>query len=67
MNKAESLMVNINELLQELEEQQRQEKRKKIKEWLKMRLEDLKRLMKMLKNSGIEDIKISELKKILNF
>ena len=32
-----------------------------------MRLEDLKKLVKMVKNSGIEDIKISELKKILNF
>lgn len=60
-------MVNINELLQELEEQQRQEKRKKIKEWLKMTFKDLFNLIKMVKNSGIEDIKISELKKILNF
>lgn len=32
-----------------------------------MTFKDLRNLIKMLKNSGIEDIKISELKKILNF
>lgn len=60
-------MVNINELLQELEEQQRQEKRKKIKEWLKMTFKDLRNLIKMAKNSGIdlEKTTISEVLKSL--
>lgn len=57
-------MVNINELLQELEEQQRQEKRKKIKEWLKMTFKDLFNLIKMLKNSGIDDMYLKDLENI---
>lgn len=60
-------MVNINELLQELEEQQRQERIKNLKEWLKMTFKDLRNLIKMAKNSGIdlEKTTISEVLKSL--
>lgn len=58
-------MVNINELLQELEEQQRQERIKNFKGLVKMTFKDLFNLIKMVKNSGIEDIKLVDLKKIL--
>lgn len=60
-------MVDTREILERLEEQQRQEKIKKFKGLVKMTFKDLFNLIKMVKNSGIEDIKISELKKILNF
>ena len=60
-------MVNINELLEELEEQQRQERIKNLKEWLKMTFKDLRNLIKMAKNSGIdlEKTTISEVLKSL--
>ena len=60
-------MVDTREILERLEEQQRQEKIKKFKGLVKMTFKDLFNLIKMVKNSGIEDIKMSELKKILNF
>ena len=60
-------MVDTREILERLEEQQRQEKIKKFKGLVKMTFKDLFNLIKMVKNSGIEDIKKSELKKILNF
>ena len=60
-------MVDIAEILEKLEEQQRQEKRKKIKEWLKMTFKDLRNLIKMAKNSGmdLEKTTISEVLKSL--
>lgn len=58
-------MVDTREILERLEEQQRQEKRKKIKEWLKMTYKDLQNLIKMVKNSGLKDIKLVDLQKVL--
>ena len=60
-------MVDTREILERLEEKQRQERIKKFKGLVKMTFKDLFNLIKMVKNSGIEDIKMSELKKILNF
>ena len=58
-------MVDTKELFETLEREQLQEKKRKIKEWLKMTFKDLFNLIKMVKNSGIEDIKLVDLKKIL--
>lgn len=60
-------MVNINELLEELEEQQRQERIKKFKGLVKMTFKDLRNLIKMAKNSGVdlEKTTISEVLKSL--
>ena len=60
-------MVNINELFEELEEQQRQERIKKFKGLVKMTFKDLRNLIKMAKNSGVdlEKTTISEVLKSL--
>lgn len=58
-------MLDTKELFETLEREQLQEKKRKIKEWLKMTFKDLFNLIKMVKNSGIEDIKLVDLKKIL--
>lgn len=52
-------MVNINELLEELEEQQRQERIKKFKGLIKMTFKDLRNLIKMAKNSGMDLEKVT--------
>lgn len=58
-------MVDTREILERLEEQQRQERIKKFKGLVKMTYKDLQNLIKMVKNSGIEDIKLVDLKKVL--
>ncbi len=57
-------MVDTKELFEILEQEQREEKKRKIKEWVKMRYKDLQNLIKLLKNSGIENIKIVDLEKV---
>ena len=60
-------MVDTKEILERLEEKQRQEKIKKIKEWLQMSFKDLERLIKLAQNSGInlKNITISGMLKVL--
>lgn len=58
-------MIDITEILEELENTQRQARKRKIKEWVKMRYRDLQNLIKLLKNSGIENIKLVDLEKVL--
>lgn len=58
-------MVDTKELFEILEQEQREERKRKIKEWIKMRYRDLQNLIKLLKNSGIENIKIVDLEKVL--
>lgn len=58
-------MVDTKELFEILEQEQREERKRKIKEWVKMRYKDLQNLIKLLKNSGIENIKIVDLEKVL--
>ena len=60
-------MVDTKEILEKLEEQQRQEKIKKFKGLIKMTFKDLRNLIKMAKNSGVdlEKTTISEVLKSL--
>lgn len=58
-------MIDITEILEELENTQRQARKRKIKEWVKMRYRDLQNLIKLLRNSGIENIKLVDLEKVL--
>lgn len=60
-------MVDTREILEKLEEQQRQEKIKKLKGLIKMTFKDLRNLIKMAKNSGVdlEKTTISEILKSL--
>lgn len=60
-------MVDTKEILEKLEELQRQEKIKKFKGLIKMTFKDLRNLIKMAKNSGVdlEKTTISEVLKSL--
>ncbi len=60
-------MVDTKEILEKLEEQQRQEKIKKFKGLIKMTFKDLRNLIKMARNSGVdlEKTTISEVLKSL--
>lgn len=60
-------MVDAREILEKLEEQQRQERIKKFKGLIKMTFKDLRNLIKMAKNSGVdlEKTTISEVLKSL--
>lgn len=60
-------MVDTREILERLEEQQRQERIKKFKGLIKMTFKDLRNLIKMAKNSGVdlEKTTISEVLKSL--
>lgn len=60
-------MVDTREILERLEEQQRQERIKKFKGLVKMTFKDLRNLIKMAKNSGVdlEKTTISEVLKSL--
>lgn len=60
-------MVDTREILERLEEQQRQERIKNFKGLVKMTFKDLRNLIKMAKNSGmdLEKTTISEVLKSL--
>ncbi len=58
-------MVDTKEIMEKLERETLQQRKRKIKEWIKMRYRDLQNLIKLLKNSGIENIKIVDLEKVL--
>ena len=52
-------MVDTREILERLEEQQRQERIKKFKGLVKMTFKDLRNLIKMAKNSGMDLEKVT--------
>lgn len=52
-------MIDTKELFKNLEEQQAKEKRKKVGELVKMTLRDLRNLIKMAKNSGMDLTKVT--------
>lgn len=52
-------MIDTKEIFKNLEEQQIKEKRKKVKELVKMTFKDLRNLIKMAKNSGMDLTKVT--------
>ena len=52
-------MVDTREILERLEEQQRQERIKRFKGLVKMTFKDLRNLIKMAKNSGMDLEKVT--------
>lgn len=58
-------MVDTKEIMEKLERETLQQRKRKIKEWVKMRYRDLQNLIKLLRNSGIENIKLVDLEKVL--